>query len=126
MKVFWLLELTFLVRALRPCRATSTAAFFFHLSPSFQLPRTSVHVSLCPCCAYASPFLKGGDYKNVVVWLHGLGDTASGWSASIPEFRMPNTKFILPTAPERYTRTWFPVEKLVVYACLHDKCTQDL
>lgn len=40
-------------------------------------------------------------YSNVVVWMHGLGDTASGWSGAMPSFRVRDTKFILPTAPTR-------------------------
>eukprot|EP00903_Cladosiphon_okamuranus_P014379 g13349.t1 len=44
---------------------------------------------------------KGGAYTNVVVWLHGLGDTAEGWSGSMPEFKLADTKFILPTADSR-------------------------
>lgn len=44
---------------------------------------------------------KGGAYKNVVVWLHGLGDTAEGWVNSMPEFGVEGTKFILPTADSR-------------------------
>jgi len=44
---------------------------------------------------------KSGDYQNVVVWLHGLGDTADGWASMMPELRLENTKFILPTAKSR-------------------------
>lgn len=44
---------------------------------------------------------KSGEYKNVVVWLHGLGDTADGWASMMPELRLENTKFILPTAKSR-------------------------
>ncbi|CAM9633811.1 unnamed protein product [Chrysoparadoxa australica] len=40
----------------------------------------------------------GGEYKNVVIWLHGLGDTANGWAGAMPQFKVPQTKFILPTA----------------------------
>jgi predicted esterase len=42
-----------------------------------------------------------GDYKNVVVWMHGLGDTADGWASLMPMLELQNTKYILPTAPER-------------------------
>eukprot|EP01032_Pedospumella_encystans_P030342 gene30342-34250_t len=44
---------------------------------------------------------KSGEYQNVVVWLHGLGDTADGWASMMPELRLENTKFILPTAKSR-------------------------
>ncbi|CAM9764447.1 unnamed protein product [Pylaiella littoralis] len=44
---------------------------------------------------------RGSDYSNVVVWLHGLGDTADGWSSRMPEFKLKDTKFILPTADTR-------------------------
>lgn len=40
-------------------------------------------------------------YKYVVVWLHGLGDTADGWAAAMPGLQLPHTKFILPTAATR-------------------------
>eukprot|EP01038_Epipyxis_sp_PR26KG_P006433 gene6433-8851_t len=39
-----------------------------------------------------------GVYKNVFIFLHGLGDTADGWASTIAEFGIPETKFILPTA----------------------------
>jgi hypothetical protein len=39
-----------------------------------------------------------GKYSNVVIWMHGLGDTADGWAQSMPSLNVPNTKFILPTA----------------------------
>ena len=42
-----------------------------------------------------------GKYSNVVVWLHGLGDTADGWASLMPELRLADTKFILPTAETR-------------------------
>lgn len=48
--------------------------------------------------------MKGGEYKNVVVWLHGLGDTADGWASSMPQLGLKDTKFILPTAEERRAR----------------------
>ncbi|CAM9756493.1 unnamed protein product [Ectocarpus sp. 4 AP-2014] len=44
---------------------------------------------------------KDGAYTNVVVWLHGLGDTAAGWASMMPQLKLPNTKFILPTADTR-------------------------
>lgn len=40
-----------------------------------------------------------GQYANVVVWMHGLGDTADGWASGMPGLGVRNTKFILPTAP---------------------------
>lgn len=39
-----------------------------------------------------------GSYSNVVLWLHGLGDTADGWADMMPSFSLEDTKFILPTA----------------------------
>jgi hypothetical protein len=39
-----------------------------------------------------------GSYKNVVVWMHGLGDTADGWAAMMPTLGLSDTKFVLPTA----------------------------
>ncbi len=42
-----------------------------------------------------------GTYSNVVVWFHGLGDTANGWASMMPSLGLTNTKFILPTAPIR-------------------------
>ena len=37
-------------------------------------------------------------YENVLIFFHGLGDTALGWSALMPSFALEKTKFILPTA----------------------------
>lgn len=42
-----------------------------------------------------------GSYDNVVVWLHGLGDTADGWASLMPGLGLKDTKFILPTANSR-------------------------
>jgi predicted esterase len=42
-----------------------------------------------------------GSYKNVVVWMHGLGDTADGWAELMPTLGLRETKFILPTATNR-------------------------
>ena len=42
-----------------------------------------------------------GSYKNVVVWMHGLGDTADGWASMMPSLGISETKFILPTATNR-------------------------
>lgn len=44
---------------------------------------------------------KSGTYSKVVFWFHGLGDTADGWSGLMPELKVDDCKFILPTAPER-------------------------
>ena len=44
---------------------------------------------------------KSGDYTNLVVWLHGLGDTADGWASMMPELKLDDTKFVLPTAKSR-------------------------
>ena len=36
---------------------------------------------------------------SVVIWLHGLGDTAQGWYGAMGSLGLPDTtKFILPTA----------------------------
>lgn len=42
-----------------------------------------------------------GSYKNVVVWMHGLGDTADGWASMMPSLGLTETKFILPTADNK-------------------------
>jgi len=44
---------------------------------------------------------KSGTYQKVVLWFHGLGDTADGWAGLMPQLEIENAKFILPTAPER-------------------------
>jgi predicted esterase len=44
---------------------------------------------------------KAGTYSKVVFWFHGLGDTADGWAGLMPELKVDDCKFILPTAPER-------------------------
>lgn len=41
---------------------------------------------------------RSGSYRNVVVWMHGLGDTADGWAALMPTLGLVDTKFVLPTA----------------------------
>ena len=45
-----------------------------------------------------------GVYSRVVVWCHGLGDSAPRWAEQISlewESMLPHTKFILPIAPTR-------------------------
>lgn len=44
----------------------------------------------------------GDDSTAVVIWMHGLGDTPSGWAETSSEIRekLPHTKWILPCAPE--------------------------
>ena len=44
---------------------------------------------------------QSGLYDNVVVWMHGLGDTADGWAGLMPMLEIENTKFVLPTAESR-------------------------
>ena len=39
-----------------------------------------------------------GTYSNVVLWFHGLGDTADGWADMMPSLELEDTKYILPTA----------------------------
>lgn len=47
-------------------------------------------------CAPAS-----GLYNNVVLWLHGLGETADDWAPIMEDLDLDDTKFILPTAKSR-------------------------
>eukprot|EP01036_Dinobryon_divergens_P024480 gene24480-32931_t len=42
-----------------------------------------------------------GKYSNVVIWMHGLGDTADGWASLMPSLNIADTKFVLPTAQRR-------------------------
>lgn len=42
-----------------------------------------------------------GLYSKVVLFFHGLGDTADGWASLMGTLNMEDTKFILPTAPVR-------------------------
>lgn len=42
-----------------------------------------------------------GTYSNVVIWMHGLGDTADGWASMMPSLGITDTKFIVPTAKSR-------------------------
>lgn len=42
-----------------------------------------------------------GSYSNVIIWMHGLGDTADGWASMMPSLGINDTKFILPTAKSR-------------------------
>ena len=44
---------------------------------------------------------KSGQYSNLVVWMHGLGDTADGWASMMPQLKLENTKIVLPTANSR-------------------------
>ena len=37
----------------------------------------------------------------MVVWMHGLGDTADGWASMMPSLGIEQTKFVLPTATNR-------------------------
>ena len=43
----------------------------------------------------------GGEYSNVVIWLHGLGDTPDTWAQCMPSLGLARTKFILPQAKLR-------------------------
>lgn len=45
--------------------------------------------------AIAAP---SGRADSVVVFLHGLGDTARGWAGAFPLAGLENTKYVLPTA----------------------------
>ena len=42
-----------------------------------------------------------GAYDHVVIMMHGLGDTASGWAPAMPALGLPRVKYVLPTAPTR-------------------------
>jgi predicted esterase len=42
-----------------------------------------------------------GSYSNILIFLHGLGDTADGWASMMPALGVKDTKFILPTADSR-------------------------
>lgn len=42
-----------------------------------------------------------GTYENVLIWMHGLGDSADGWASAMPMLGLKNTKIILPTAASR-------------------------
>ena len=44
---------------------------------------------------------KSGTYSKVVLWFHGLGDSADGWAGLMPELSVADAKFILPSATER-------------------------
>lgn len=41
------------------------------------------------------------DYDSVVIWLHGLGDTAMGWAPAMPSLGLERSKFVIPTAVSR-------------------------
>ena len=41
------------------------------------------------------------EYKNVIIWLHGLGDQADGWASLMQVLDLQDTKYILPSALER-------------------------
>eukprot|EP00897_Mesotaenium_endlicherianum_P008925 jgi/Mesen1/8060/ME000432S07352 len=40
-----------------------------------------------------------GTHTTTIVWLHGLGDTGHGWSDVVDMIKLPNVKWVLPTAP---------------------------
>jgi predicted esterase len=44
---------------------------------------------------------KSGEYSGLLVWLHGLGDTADGWASMMPSLGLKDTKIVLPTAETR-------------------------
>ena len=49
---------------------------------------------------------ESGEYSKVVLWMHGLGDTADGWAGLMPMLDIADTKFVLPTAPEKHYTKW--------------------
>ena len=42
-----------------------------------------------------------GQYSNVLIFMHGLGDTATGWEGMFQMLNLGSTKYIIPTAQER-------------------------
>lgn len=44
---------------------------------------------------------ENGEYSRVLIFCHGLGDTADGWATMMHLFGNTDTKYILPTAPTR-------------------------
>jgi predicted esterase len=42
-----------------------------------------------------------GTYANVMIFMHGLGDQADGWASLMPDLRLEETKFVLPSALDR-------------------------
>lgn len=45
---------------------------------------------------------QSGEYRNVVIFCHGLGDQGDGWASMVPMFGgTEDTKYILPNAPVR-------------------------
>ncbi|BDA41540.1 Acyl-protein thioesterase 1 [Coccomyxa sp. Obi] len=57
--------------------------------------------------SYTAPIVfppRSGKHTSSVIFLHGLGDSGEGW-ADVGEFelapRLPNTKLLFPTAPQR-------------------------
>lgn len=44
---------------------------------------------------------KSGQYSNLLVFMHGLGDTADGWASMMPSLKLEDTKIVLPTAKSR-------------------------
>ncbi|KAJ1437657.1 lysophospholipase-like protein II [Ochromonadaceae sp. CCMP2298] len=41
---------------------------------------------------------KSGEYSGLLIFLHGLGDTADGWASLMPSLGLKDTKIVLPTA----------------------------
>jgi hypothetical protein len=44
---------------------------------------------------------KTGQYTNLLIFMHGLGDTADGWASMMPSLKLEDTKIVLPTAKSR-------------------------
>lgn len=44
---------------------------------------------------------KGGSFDSVLIFMHGLGDSANGWAPAMPSLGLSRTKVILPTARDR-------------------------
>lgn len=95
--------------AIANCRLSSAAAALSALSWSFansyKMRSMSPGVANWAVSEHDGNGGKGvtlspaeGGYNNVVIWLHGLGDTADGWADAMPQLKVPKTKFILPTA----------------------------
>lgn len=83
-------------RSNKPPQETSQRTFFSQSSRNMQATRNDGMggrgVTFVP---------SSGSYANVVIWMHGLGDTADGWASMMPSLGLTNTKFIVPTAKSR-------------------------
>ena len=42
---------------------------------------------------------ESGNFQNVIVWFHGLGDKPDNWASILTVFGIIDTKFVFPCAP---------------------------